>query len=172
MKISMIAAMASGRVIGAGNKMPWHLPADLKHFKSVTMGKPVLMGRKTYESIGKALPGRLNIVLTSDPNYSLLDAEVVHSCEQGLALARAAHSDDVELMVIGGGSVYQHFLAYCHRLYITDIDLDVSGDTYFPDYTKEYQWQKIDTSTHSADEKNPHSCTFSTLDKLGAVPSL
>ena len=136
MQISMIAAMANNRVIGANNGMPWHLPADLKHFKKITLGKPIIMGRKTYASIGKALPGRLNIVVSSDVNFTLVDATVVHGCEQAIAVAAeycdTQKIDNPEVMVIGGGTIYQHFLAFCHRLYLTHIDLEINGDTYFP----------------------------------------
>ena len=131
-KIAMIAAMANNRVIGADNAMPWHLPADLAHFKRTTLGKPVIMGRKTYESIGRALPGRLNIVITRDDQYSLEDATVVHSPEEALALAN--EQDTPEVMIIGGGNIYQQFLPQASTLYLTFIDLDVAGDTQFPDY--------------------------------------
>ncbi|MFB1033810.1 MAG: dihydrofolate reductase, partial [Sinobacterium sp.] len=106
MKISMIAAMANDRVIGADNAMPWHLPADLKHFKKITLGKPIIMGRKTYASIGKALPGRLNIVVSSDINFKLADATVVQGCEQAIDIATEYCSEqqieDPEVMIIGG----------------------------------------------------------------------
>ena len=101
-KMSMIVAMAHNRIIGADNDMPWHMPADLKHFKATTMGKPVVMGRKTYESIGRALPGRRNIVITRDDAYELADADVAHGIDDALALCA---SED-EVMIIGGGSIY------------------------------------------------------------------
>ncbi|MEP4890273.1 MAG: type 3 dihydrofolate reductase [Aliiglaciecola sp.] len=159
MLISMIAAMAKNRVIGADNSMPWHLPADLGHFKRTTLGKPVVMGRKTYESIGKALPGRLNIVISRDPEYTLRDATVVPSCEDAVTAAGEVE----ELMVIGGGTIYNHFLPLCHRLYLTEIDLDVEGDTYFPDYTKAAKWELIETESHGPDEKNKYNYQFLTL---------
>lgn len=159
--ISMIAAMANHRIIGADNDMPWHLPADLKHFKAVTMGKPVLMGRKTYESIGKALPGRPNIVITSNESYSLDDATVVHSIEA--AMQKAAAFDEV--MIIGGGSIYDSMLSQAQRLYLTFIDLTVDGDTQFPDYEANANWQELFRETHQKDDKNPYDYTFVTLER-------
>lgn len=159
--ISMIAAMADNRIIGSDNDMPWHLPADLKHFKSVTMGKPVLMGRKTYESIGRALPGRPNIVITTNKSYSLADATVVTSVE---AAMQAASAFD-EVMIIGGGSIYQSMLAKAQRLYLTFIDLKVAGDTQFPDYELNANWTEVARETHIKDEKNPHNYTFVTLER-------
>ncbi|MFQ3207857.1 MAG: dihydrofolate reductase [Glaciecola sp.] len=159
--ISMIAAMADNRIIGADNAMPWHLPADLKHFKSVTMGKPVLMGRKTYESIGRALPGRPNIVITTNKAYSLADATVVTSIEAAMQQASAFD----EVMIIGGGSIYKSMLAQAKRLYLTFIDLKVAGDTQFPDYEANGNWTEVAREVHKKDEKNPHDYTFVTLER-------
>ena len=161
MIISMIAAMANGRVIGADNAMPWHLPADLAHFKRVTMGKPIIMGRKTYQSIGRALPGRLNIVISRDPNFKLDDATVVASCDAAVA---AVGSVD-EVMVIGGGTIYQHFLPLCQRLYLTFIELEAQGDTFFPDYQQSFDWQVLSEEAHEADAKNPYNYRFVCLQK-------
>jgi dihydrofolate reductase len=169
MQISMIAAMANNRVIGADNTMPWHLPADLKHFKKVTLGKPIIMGRKTYTSIGRALPGRLNIVVSNDVNFTLTDATVVNSCEQAIDIAAehcSVHKIETpEVMIIGGGTIYKHFLALCHRLYLTYIELEVDGDTYFPDYTAQYNWQEIDSEVHQPEPSNPYVYHFITLVK-------
>jgi dihydrofolate reductase len=169
MKISMIAAMANNRVIGADNAMPWHLPADLKHFKKITLGKPIIMGRKTYASIGKALPGRLNIVVSSDINFTLADATVVHGCQQAIDVAAQYCSQQKieipEVMIIGGGTIYKHFLAYCHRLYLTLIELHVDGDTYFPDYAAKYNWQEIENEVHQAEPPNSYVYRFITLVK-------
>lgn len=159
----MIAAMAKNRIIGADNDMPWHLPADLKHFKAVTLGKAVIMGRKTYESIGKALPGRPNIVITSNKDYSLSDATVVDSPESAFEVAKALSNDVEEIMVIGGGTIYQAFLDKADTLYLTHIDLEVAGDTQFPDYEASANWSEVSKERHSADEKNPHAYTFVTL---------
>ncbi|MFT2089803.1 type 3 dihydrofolate reductase [Paraglaciecola sp. 2405UD69-4] len=169
MQISMIAAMANNRVIGFNNTMPWHLPADLKHFKKVTLGKPIIMGRKTYESIGSALPGRLNIVVSSNSNFTLSDASVVSDCDAAVNLAKD-HFDSTdiveqEVMIIGGGTIYQHFLPVCHRLYLTHIDLDVEGDTYFPDYEGQYFWNEESKESFKGDDANPYSYHFINLVK-------
>ncbi|MEP0354366.1 MAG: type 3 dihydrofolate reductase [Paraglaciecola sp.] len=166
-QISMIAAMANNRVIGSKNTMPWHLPADLKHFKKVTLGKPIVMGRKTYESIGKALPGRLNIVVSSDPAFALPDATVVNSCEQAIEEAKSYSESEgiteLEVMIIGGGTIYQHFLPLSHRLYLTFIDFEVQGDTYFPDYQSCGLWIEQSRESFTADEANPYSYQFVNL---------
>ncbi|MGL5375793.1 MAG: type 3 dihydrofolate reductase [Aeromonas veronii] len=159
MKISMIAAMAHDRVIGKDNQMPWHLPADLAHFKRVTLGKPVLMGRKTFESIGRPLPGRRNLVISRNPDYQAEGIEVVGSVEAALALL--AGSSVEELMVIGGGHLYAEMLPSADCLYLTRIDLAVEGDTRFPAFD-DGQWQRIECESHSADEKNPHPYSFET----------
>ncbi|MFQ1846914.1 type 3 dihydrofolate reductase [Aeromonas veronii] len=159
MKISMIAAMAHDRVIGKDNQMPWHLPADLAHFKRVTLGKPILMGRKTFESIGRPLPGRRNLVISRNPDYQAEGIEVVGSVEAALALL--AGSSVEELMVIGGGHLYAEMLPSADCLYLTRIDLAVEGDTRFPAFD-DGQWQRVDCESHSADEKNPHPYSFET----------
>ncbi|HHQ4707305.1 TPA: type 3 dihydrofolate reductase [Aeromonas veronii] len=159
MKISMIAAMAHDRVIGKDNQMPWHLPADLAHFKRVTFGKPVLMGRKTFESIGRPLPGRCNLVISRNPDYQAEGIEVVGSVEAALALL--AGSSVEELMVIGGGHLYAEMLPSADCLYLTRIDLTVEGDTRFPAFD-DGQWQRVDCESHPADEKNPHPYSFET----------
>ncbi|WP_421317516.1 type 3 dihydrofolate reductase [Aeromonas veronii] len=157
MKISMIAAMAHDRVVGKDNQMPWHLPADLAHFKRVTLGKPVLMGRKTFESIGRPLPGRRNLVISRNPDYQAEGIEVVGSVEAALALL--AGSSVEELMVIGGGHLYAEMLPSADCLYLTRIDLAVEGDTRFPAFD-DGQWQRIECESHPADEKNPHPYSF------------
>jgi dihydrofolate reductase len=128
MKIALIVAMSKNRVIGSDNRLPWHLSADLRRFKAITMGKPILMGRKTHESIGRPLPGRKNIILTSDPNYRAADCVVVHSPEEAMAAAEGGG----ELMIIGGSSLYERFLPEADRIYLTLIDEAFSGDTFFP----------------------------------------
>ena len=166
MKIAMIAAMAKNRIIGADNDMPWHLPADLKHFKAITLGKAVIMGRKTYESIGRALPGRPNIVITSNEDYSLSDATVVDSPESAFEVAKVLSNksgENDEVMIIGGGTIYQSFLDKADTLYLTHIDLTVDGDTKFPDYESNASWTEISREEHDTDEKNAHPYTFVTL---------
>lgn len=161
MDVSMIAAMANNRVIGADNAMPWHLPADLKHFKATTMGKPVIMGRKTYESIGRALPGRLNIVISTNPDYQLEDATVVSTPDAALVLAKAQQVQDI--MIIGGGKIYELFLPLATKLHLTFIDLDVRGDTQFPDYDAMGEWTLVSEQAHLPNDKNPYHYRFCTF---------
>ena len=166
MKIAMIAAMAKGRVIGADNGMPWHLPADLKHFKQTTLGKPVIMGRKTYESIGRALPGRTNIVVSSQSGYALEDAIVVSSPEDALNVATTSPDAAEEVMVIGGGKIYETYLPSAKTLYLTFIELDVEGDTCFPDYEAQASWKETERQNNQPDERNPHAYAFVTLERV------
>ncbi|ODS13708.1 diacylglycerol kinase [Pseudoalteromonas tetraodonis] len=158
----MIAAMANNRVIGLDNKMPWHLPGDLQHFKKVTSGKPVIMGRKTFESIGRPLPGRRNIIITRNKDYHASGIETVTTPEAALELV----NDVAEVMIIGGGNIYQQFLAQAQRLYLTFIDLDVEGDTQFPDYKSVANWQIEDEMLMTPDDKNKYSYKFVTLNKI------
>lgn len=162
MKISMIVAMAENRVIGLDNKMPWHLPADLHYFKKTTLGKPVIMGRKTYDSIGRALPGRLNIVVSRDATLAISGVTCVTSVEQALQVAAGVE----EVMIIGGATIYDYFLPVANRLYLTLIDLETKGDTCFPDYLAQGTWQEINREHYSADEKNAHDLEFVTLDRV------
>jgi len=138
MKISLIAAMAENHVIGRNNQLPWRLPADLKRFKALTMGKPIVMGRKTWESLGRPLPGRTNIVITRDIGYQAEGCVVVHSIDQALEVA--AGSDEV--MVIGGEKLYQQVLDRADRLYLTLVKSDVEGDTWFPEFDLT-QWREV-----------------------------
>jgi len=143
MKISMIAAMAANRVIGKDNKMPWHLPEELSYFKGVTMGKPIVMGRNTYESIGRPLPGRKNIVVSTNKSLMIEGVTVVHSAQEAIA----AGDNCEELMIIGGAQLYAQMLAHVDCLYITDIALETVGDAFFPDYTC-YQWTESERALH------------------------
>ncbi|WP_421272370.1 type 3 dihydrofolate reductase [Aeromonas taiwanensis] len=160
MQISMIAAMAHDRVIGLDNQMPWHMPADLAHFKRVTLGKPVLMGRKTFESIGRPLPGRRNLVISRNAGFNAPGIEVFSSIDEVLATLSEIGTPD-ELMVIGGGHLYGQLLPRADRLYLTRIDLAVAGDTRFPAFDDE-QWRLVESEAHPADEKNPHPYCFET----------
>ncbi|MCL1074247.1 dihydrofolate reductase [Shewanella dokdonensis] len=138
MRIALIAAMANNRVIGKDNQMPWHLPEDLRHFKQVTMGKPIIMGRRTYESIGRPLPGRQNIVITRNSALTIPHVTTANS------LTEAFDKADVcdELMIIGGGQLYAEALPYADVLYLTQISLDVDGDTWFP-FWDDGSWHKF-----------------------------
>ncbi len=154
MKISMIAAMAANRVIGKDNKMPWHLPEELSYFKKVTMGKPIVMGRNTFESIGRPLPGRKNIVLSSNTQLLIDGVTVVHSIEQAIA----AGDNCDELMIIGGARLYDQMLPHVHCLYLTDINLNVAGDAFFPDFSI-YAWQQKDLEHHKS-KSGVHFSTY------------
>lgn len=155
----MIAAMAENRVIGKDNQMPWHLPADFVWFKKCTMGKPVVMGRKTYESIGRPLPGRMNIVISRDESLVIDGVKTVTSIDAAIELA----GDVDELMIIGGGSIYQSCLKSADKLYLTYIDLQVEGDTQFPDWGE--GWQETYSEHYSADEKNAYDMRFVVLER-------
>ncbi|MEJ2765823.1 type 3 dihydrofolate reductase [Photobacterium sp. MCCC 1A19761] len=163
MKISMIAAMAHDRVIGKDNAMPWHLPADFAWFKQATMGKPVVMGRKTFESIGRPLPGRHNIVISRNPDFQADGVTVVND----IAAAKAAAGSVDELMIIGGGAIYTACLAQADRLYLTFIDVEVTGDTRFPDWGE--GWQEVHHESYAADEKNAHDMRFVILERAAGA---
>lgn len=137
-RLTIVVAMAHGNVIGADNDMPWHLPQDLQHFKALTVGKPVIMGRRTYDSIGRALPGRRNIVITRNENWTADNVETAHSLDEALALVR----DAAEASVIGGAELYRLALDRVHCLMVTEIDLDVAGDAYFPAIDPA-MWQEV-----------------------------
>jgi dihydrofolate reductase len=158
MKITLIVAMARDRVIGKDNQMPWHLPADLKHFKSKTMGKPMIMGRNTYESIGRPLPGRHNIVVTRDTSLEIEGCTVVNDLDAAIE----AVGDEPEVMVIGGQKLFEQYLPKADRLELTIIDARIDGDTHFPEYSMQ-EWEEVSREEHDADEKNPHPYTFLSL---------
>ena len=134
----MIAAVAHNNVIGGDNKLLWHISADLKHFKAVTMGKPVVMGRKTYESIGRALPGRENVVITRNANWMVDGVTIVHSLEEALGHLKD-HSD---VMIIGGGQIYTEAMIKADTIHLTEVDLVIDGDTYFPAINPT-QWSEV-----------------------------
>lgn len=159
MKISMIAAMAHDRIIGKDNSMPWHLPADFAWFKRCTLGKPIVMGRKTFESIGRPLPGRLNIVISRNPNFTAEDITVVSD----IAAAKLVAGDAPELMIIGGGSIYQACLPIADSLYLTFIDADLEGDTQFPDWGE--HWHRVESQRYNADDKNAYAMEFVILER-------
>lgn len=166
MIISMIAALGKNQVIGNENRMPWHLPADLKWFKQKTLGSPVIMGRKTFESIGRPLPGRLNIILTRNPELQIDGCTVVNTPEQALKAA----GDVPEVFITGGAYLYELFLEQADRLYLTQIDLEPDGDTFFPNYRR-YAWREIDRIDHPSDEVNPFGYSFVTLQRVRSTAS-
>ena len=162
----MIAALSRNRVIGRNNSLPWHLPEDLKHFKRVTMGKPLLMGRKTFESIGRALPGRTNIVLTRQPAFAAPGIVVVTDPQQALQLAQAETAE--ELMVIGGEEIYRLMLPMSSRLYLTEVDVQVEGDAYFPEFDPA-QWRQLRREDFSAGNAGGNSYSFVLLERLATA---
>ena len=163
MKISIVVAMDENGLIGADGGMPWHLPHDLKHFKTTTMGKPVFMGRRTHESIGCALPGRENLVLSRDENYQAPGVIPVKSFEQARELMRGAAQ---EIMVIGGAQVYGLALPLAHHLYLTRIHASFEGDTWFPEFDAS-DWQQISSQHYEADAKNAYAHSFIELQRRG-----
>ena len=147
--------MAQNGMIGKDGALPWHLPADLKHFKAVTLGKPVIMGRRTWEEVGKPLPGRRNIVISRQPDYPVPGAELVASLEQALALT----ADEAEVMIIGGGQIYQQAMARADAFYRTLVCGEPDGDTRFPEVDWS-QWQLKDEQHHAADERHAWALRF------------
>jgi dihydrofolate reductase len=172
MKCSLIVAMAKNQTIGIDNTLPWHLPNDLKYFKQVTMAKPIIMGRKTYESIGRPLPGRTNIVITRQEDYQAPGIVVVNSLQQALDKAEdisffAGHD---EVMVIGGAEIYQQALIPADRLYITHVHAEVAGDAFFPEVDWN-DWQESQRENHQADpegqdKRNPFDYSFVVYDRI------
>ena len=162
MIVSLIVAVGRRNEIGKDGRMPWHLPADLKHFKRNTLGKSVLMGRKTLEAIGRALPERRNLVLTRDAGFRAEGCETVTSLDAALELV----SGEPELMVIGGGEVYRLAWARTDRIYLTRIQADVEGaDTFFPEI-QDGRWREVSREDHRADEKNPFDYSFLMLERV------
>lgn len=154
--VSMIVAATRNQVIGRDNQMPWHLPEDLRYFKQRTLGKPIIMGRKTWQSLGRPLPGRLNIVVTRQQDAEYAGAEVFSNLEAALQRGRewAVQQGIDEVMLIGGGQLYQQGLPLAQRVYLTRIELELEGDTFFPVLDNQ-QWQKTDAQTHSAKNDQP-----------------
>lgn len=159
--VALIVAVADNNVIGRDNALPWHLPEDLRYFKQVTLGKPVVMGRKTYESIGKPLPGRTNIVITRNAEFSAPGVEVVCSLDAALELAdRVARKDGVaESLVIGGAEIYRMALPRAQRLYLTEVHASVEGDALLPEIDWS-EWHEVGRERHAATPPNPYAYSF------------
>ena len=161
--ISLIAAMTDERVIGINNSLPWKLPNDMKWFRETTMGKPIVMGRKTFESFGaKPLPGRSNIIITRDKNYFAEGCIVVHTIDEALQAAGEVE----EIMIIGGASFYEQMLPQAHRMYLTRVHTQVEGDAWFPEFDIS-QWQEVNRIDCEADERNAYAHSFVTLERKG-----
>ncbi|MBS1270864.1 MAG: Dihydrofolate reductase [Gammaproteobacteria bacterium] len=161
MEISLVVAMDQNRVIGARNELPWRLPADLKRFKKITTGHPVVMGRCTWESIGKPLPGRTNIVVTRQPAFKAPGAVVVQSLEE----AKEAVLDCEELTIIGGADVYEQVLTEANRIYLTKIHAEFAGDTFFPKINRD-EWVCVSREEFKQDDKNPYDYSFLVLERM------
>jgi dihydrofolate reductase len=163
--LSIVVAMASNRVIGDGGGMPWHLPVDLRHAKDLTMGKPLIMGRRTHESIGRVLPGRANIVLSRDPAFQVPGGHVVANLALAIDLAREIATEDgaEEVIIFGGAQIYALALDQVTRIYLTEVDVAASGDAYFPELDA-YDWREIARAPHPVDGDQP-GYAFVTLER-------
>ena len=159
--ISIIAAVSDNGVIGADGDLPWRLPADLQHFKAVTMGKPIVMGRKTWDSLGRPLPGRQNIVITRQPGFDADGCDVVPYPARALTVV----DDAEEIMIIGGGQIYAMFLRPADRVYLTRVHTEVEGDAFFPELDGE-QWKRVSAERHDADDANEHAFTFEVYERV------
>ena len=162
MIISAIVAVAKNNVIGRDNEIPWYLPADLKYFKRTTLGHHVIMGRKSFLSIGKPLPKRTNIIITRDPFFIASGCIVLHSIEAAIQMAKENGEDEV--FIIGGGQVYEQALPYFDKIYLTEVDVTVDGSVFFPTIN-ESKWNEIAREEHLPDEKNENGFVFRVLEK-------
>lgn len=162
MTISAIVATAKNNVIGRSNDIPWYLPADLKYFKRTTLGHHVVMGRKSFQSIGRPLPKRTNVIVTRDPFFIASGCIVTHSLEQALAIAKS--NGEEEAFIIGGGEIYRQSMELLDKLYLTEVDLEVEGDVFFPKINEE-EWTEIFRQENEPDEKNEHRYTFRVLER-------
>jgi len=160
MKISFVVAKSRNNVIGKNNQLPWQLPADLAHFKKITIGKPIIMGRKTFDSIGKPLPGRRNIIISRDKNLRVEGCDVFHSIDDALNAVKT----EVEVMIIGGENLFAQTLARANCIYLTVIDADFEGDTFFPELNHN-EWKLIAEEKYLPDEKNVYAYQFQLYQK-------
>lgn len=160
-RIAFVVALDRNRVIGRDGGLPWRLPDDMKHVREVTAGKPLVMGRRTFDSIGKPLPGRTNIVLTRDPSFHPEGVLVARAPAEALRLA----GDAPEIVVFGGAQVFAQFLPDADRIYLTEVDADVGGDTVFPDLDPS-EWREVERREHARDERHAFAFRFVTLDRV------
>ncbi len=163
-RLSLLVAMARNRVIGRNNKLPWHLPADLKHFKFLTMGQTIVMGRKTYESIGRPLPGRANIIVTRQTGYEVPGAIVVNTIDDALLICERTGSINGENFIIGGEELYRQTLKICQRIYITEIQRDFEGDAFFPEFDPN-EWEETQRDRHISENDTNLEYHFVVLDR-------
>ena len=160
MSLSLIVAIAKNRVIGHQNKMPWHLPAELQYFKRITMGHPIIMGRKTFQSIGRPLPGRQNIVVSRNTGFTATGVEIVHSIDEAIALTAGE-----DAFVIGGATLYIEALPRANKLYMTEVDAMPEGDTFFP-LLNAHEWRETSRERREKDEKNIFAVDYVVLDRV------
>ncbi|MCF8247373.1 MAG: dihydrofolate reductase [Saprospiraceae bacterium] len=163
MIVSAIVATARNLVIGHENQIPWYLPADLKYFKKMTTGHHVIMGRKSFQSIGRPLPNRTNVIITRDLFFVATGCTIVHSLEEALELAEA--NGETEAFIIGGGEIYHKSWPYLDRLYLTEVDTEPEGDVFFP-AVNEMEWRELSSEAHPADEKNEFGFVFRILERV------
>lgn len=166
MRVSLIAALATNNVIGRNNQVPWCLRTDLKRFRALTMGHHLIMGRKTYESVGKPLGGRINIVITRQEGYAPEGVQVVHTLEDAIRIAE--HAGDDEAFIAGGAEIYALSMHRADRMYLTRVHADVEGDTVFPEFDDVSEWHLIDSEHFDADEKNDHPFSFLMYERAAA----
>lgn len=160
--INVIVAKASNNVIGAKNELIWHLPNDLKHFKNLTSGHPIIMGRKTFESLGRPLPNRTNIVITRDKNWQAENVEKEFSLEKAIESAKKINED---IYIIGGGNIYKQAMEFADVLYITEVHHEFEGDTYFPEIDEEV-WEEVDRENFMKDEKHSYAYSYVTYKRI------
>jgi dihydrofolate reductase len=162
-RLSLIVAMSRNRVIGADGRIPWHLPDELKLFKSVTMGHHIVMGRKTWDSIGRLLPGRQTVIVTRQPGYRVAGAIVAHSLDEAIAVCGA----DDEIFVIGGAELFRAALPVADRLYLTTVDAEVGGDVRMPEFAAA-EWREVSSQQHAMDERHAYAYSHSVLERAAA----
>jgi len=163
MNISCVVAVANNNVIGRDNDIPWYLPADLKYFKKITLDHHILMGRNCYESIGRPLPKRTNVIITRDPFYIASNCLIAHSINEALEVAY--DNGEKDAMIIGGGMIYKQTQDLWDTLYITEVDLNVDGDIFFPQIDPK-EWELISAESHEPDEKNEHPYVFKKYERI------
>lgn len=173
MRLSLIAALSSNNVIGRNNDLPWHLSTDLKRLKALTMGHHMIMGRRTYDSIGRPLPGRYFVVITRDPNFKVDGLQVVHALEDAIQIASG--SGDLEPFIAGGAQIFEQAIHRADRMYLTRVHAEIEGDTFFPDFDDVSEWQLTDAEHFEADEKNDYPFSFLTYERVApaghAIPA-
>ena len=166
MKLSLIAALATNNVIGRNNQVPWCIPTDLRRFKNLTMGHHLIMGRRTYDSVGRPLPGRTNVVITRRTDWTAEGVTVVHSLEDAVRVA--AQAGETEAFIAGGAEIYELAIHRADRMHLTRVHAEVEGDTVFPEFDDVSEWKLVDAEHCDADEKNEYPFSFLTYERAAA----